>query len=71
MNSVRSFEICLGLNNQLHNFDRKFLNNYTLFHSFHYANPDSYLTHCPEIDELIYMVEILEIVRSEFGVWND
>lgn len=40
-------------------------------HFFNYDNPDSYLTHYPEIDELNYMMEILEIVRSEFGVWND
>ena len=39
-------------------------------HSFTYANPDSYLTDCPEIDELIYMVEILDIIRSEFGIWE-
>jgi len=38
-------------------------------HTFSYSNPDSYLKHYPDIDELIYMVEILNIIRSEFDIW--
>ena len=37
---------------------------------FVFFNPDSYLEHYPDVDELIYMAEILNIVRSEFGVWE-
>ena len=37
---------------------------------FEYANPDGYLKEYPEIDELIYMCEILNIIRNEFGIWN-
>lgn len=35
---------------------------------FGFSNPDGYLMHYPEVDELIYMCEILNIVRSEFGI---
>lgn len=37
---------------------------------FEYFNPDSYLKHYPDIDELIYMCEILNIIRDEFGIWE-
>lgn len=37
---------------------------------FEYSNPDSYLAEYPEIDELIYMCEILNIIRTEFGIWK-
>ena len=37
---------------------------------FKYSNPESYLKHYPEIDELIYMREILNIIRKEFGIWK-
>ena len=37
---------------------------------FEYSNPDGYLKHYPEIDELIYMCEILNIIRKEFGIWK-
>ncbi|WP_299611364.1 hypothetical protein [uncultured Aquimarina sp.] len=38
---------------------------------FEYSNPDGYLKHYPEIDELIYMCEILNIIRHEFGIWKN
>ncbi|RBW57141.1 hypothetical protein DS884_11180 [Tenacibaculum sp. E3R01] len=37
---------------------------------FEFSNPDKYLKHYPEIDELIYMCEILNIIRNEFGIWK-
>ncbi len=37
---------------------------------FEYSNPEGYLKHYPEIDELIYMCEILNILREEFGIWK-
>lgn len=38
---------------------------------FQYSNPESYLKHYPENDELIYMCEILNIIRDEFGIWEN
>tara|TARA_R110000751_G_scaffold307130_1_gene427438 strand:+ start:1645 stop:2241 length:597 start_codon:yes stop_codon:yes gene_type:complete len=37
---------------------------------FEFSNPDGYLKHYPEIDELIYMCEILNVIRTEFGIWK-
>jgi hypothetical protein len=37
---------------------------------FEFSNPDGYLKHYPEIDELIYMCEILNTIRNEFGIWK-
>ena len=37
---------------------------------FEFSNPDGYLKHYPEIDELIYMREILNTIRTEFGIWK-
>lgn len=38
--------------------------------TFEFSNPDEYLKHFPEIDELIYVCEILNLIRDEFGVWK-
>lgn len=40
-------------------------------HAFKYSNPERYLEIYPEIDELIYMNEILNIIKTEFGIWAD
>jgi hypothetical protein len=37
---------------------------------FEFSNPDGYLKHYPEIDELKYMYEILDLIRTEFGIWK-
>jgi hypothetical protein len=37
---------------------------------FRYSNPYSSLKYCPNIDELIYMCEILDLVKKEFGIWK-
>ena len=37
---------------------------------FYYSNPDQYLEMYPEIDELNYMCEILDLIRSEFHIWR-
>ena len=38
---------------------------------FGYSNPESYLKKYPEIDELIYMCEILDLIKSEFHIWKE
>jgi len=38
--------------------------------SFSYSNPESYLKKYPEVDELIYVCEILDIIKSEFNIWK-
>lgn len=38
--------------------------------AFEFSNPDEYLKHYPEIDELIYMCEILSLIRTEFDIWK-
>ncbi len=35
---------------------------------FNYRNPESYLKHYPEIDELNYFVDILKYIRKEFNI---
>ncbi len=37
---------------------------------FEFSNPDRYLNYYPEIDELNYMFEILDLIRSEFQIWK-
>lgn len=37
---------------------------------FEFSNPDGYLKHYPEIDELNYMCEILDLIRTEFHIWK-
>lgn len=37
---------------------------------FEYSNPYGYLKYYPEIDELIYISEILNTIRNEFGIWK-
>ncbi|MHB0756856.1 hypothetical protein [Polaribacter sp. M15] len=37
---------------------------------FKYYNPESYYKNFNEIDELLFMVEILNIVRNEFKIWK-
>jgi len=35
---------------------------------FDYSNPESYLKHYPEINELNYFVDILQYIRKEFNI---
>ncbi|WP_422091713.1 hypothetical protein [Tenacibaculum ovolyticum] len=37
---------------------------------FEVSNPDRYLEYYPEVDELIFTCEILNIIRNEFGIWK-
>ncbi|WP_196888256.1 hypothetical protein [Aureivirga sp. CE67] len=37
---------------------------------FEFSNPNGYLNHYPEIDELNYMCEILNLIRTEFDIWK-
>jgi hypothetical protein len=37
---------------------------------FEYSNPDGCLKHYPEIDELNYMCEILDLIRTQFHIWK-
>jgi hypothetical protein len=38
---------------------------------FEYSNPDKYLEYYPDINELIYVCEILNSIRDEFGIWKE
>ncbi len=38
---------------------------------FEFSNPDGYLKHYPKIDELNYMCEILNLIKTEFGIWKN
>lgn len=35
-----------------------------------YDNPESYLKHYPEVDELVYFNELLSVVKNEFNIWK-
>ena len=37
---------------------------------FSFSNPDSYLKKYPEVDELNYIHEIMELIREEFEIWK-
>jgi len=40
------------------------------FNEIDYENPESYLKYYPELDELIYFNDLLDIVKSEFEIWK-
>ena len=46
------------------------INSWNRVNEFEFSNPDGYLKHYPEIDELIYMCEILNLIRTEFDIWK-
>ncbi|WP_025668135.1 hypothetical protein [Aquimarina megaterium] len=35
-----------------------------------YNNPEKYIKHYPDIDELIFFSEFLELIRTEFNLWK-
>ena len=37
----------------------------------YYSNPESYLRIYENVDELLYFSELLNLLRSEFGVWKN
>jgi hypothetical protein len=39
--------------------------------SFAYGSPCSYQKRYPEVDELIYVCELIEIIKSEFDIWTE
>jgi hypothetical protein len=39
-------------------------------HEVYYANPESYLKYYPEVDELIFFNELLDIIKNEFDIWK-
>ena len=39
--------------------------------TFHYSNPESYLKIYPEVDELMYVCEMISLLRNQFGIWKD
>lgn len=39
--------------------------------AFYYHCPKSYLRKYPDIDELIYVNEILDIIQTEFNIWKE
>ncbi|MEM6685035.1 MAG: hypothetical protein AAF617_04485 [Bacteroidota bacterium] len=38
-------------------------------HTFQFSNPERYVKLYPELDELMYINEILKIIKSEFNIW--
>ncbi|WP_268225517.1 hypothetical protein [Sinomicrobium oceani] len=40
------------------------------FHEVDFGNPVSYLKYYPDVDELIYFNELLDLIKSEFGIWK-
>jgi hypothetical protein len=40
------------------------------FHEVDFENPESYLKHYPDVDELVYFNELLDLIKSEFGIWK-
>ncbi len=41
------------------------------FNRIYYSNPESYLRIYESVDELIYFNELLNLLRTEFGVWKN
>ena len=41
------------------------------FNRVYYSNPESYLRIYENVDELIYFSELLNLLRTEFGVWKN
>lgn len=41
------------------------------FNEISYENPESYLKHYPEVDELVYFNELLGLIKSEFNIWQN
>ncbi len=37
----------------------------------HYSNPESYLQNYESVDELVYFCELLDLLRTEFGIWKN
>lgn len=40
------------------------------FNEINYSNPEGYLKHFENIDELISFKSLLDVVRNEFGIWT-
>jgi len=40
------------------------------FHEVDFGNPESYLKYYPDVDELIYFNELLDLIKTEFGIWK-
>ena len=40
------------------------------FNRVYYSNPESYLQIYKNVDELVYFNELLNLLRTEFGVWK-
>jgi hypothetical protein len=38
---------------------------------FRFSNIEHHLKENPEVDELIFMKEIMDIIQNEFGIWKD
>jgi hypothetical protein len=45
--------------------------NHDKLNEIYYDNPEIYLKHYPEIDELIFFSELLGIIRTEFTIWKE
>ena len=36
----------------------------------YYGNPESYIKMYPEVDELLFFSELLNVIKSEFNMWR-
>ena len=41
------------------------------FNRIYYSNPESYLRIYENVDELVYFSQLLNLLRTEFGVWKN
>ena len=41
------------------------------YNKVYYSNPESYLQDYESVDELVYFCELLNLLRTEFGIWKN
>ncbi len=40
------------------------------YHETYYGNPEKYLEHYPDVDELDFFSEFINLIRTEFDIWK-
>ena len=46
------------------------IKSFNIYNEVAYGNPESYLKHYQDVDELIYFTELLNLIRQEFEIWK-
>ncbi len=41
------------------------------YHETYYGNPEKYLEHYPDVDELQFFSELINLIRAEFEIWKN